>query len=95
MHIKVFNETDRKNKTSQSLRLPCSHRHQEYTITVESMENQIHCDTTGNVMGYKDLLKIDEQAWTKLMCNEIGRLSQEWKTHAEIVLCGDKPKDRR
>ena len=68
------------------------------TITVKPMENQIHYETTGIFWGYRDLLKMDEQVWTKSMCNELGRLSLGWKTHVgtdtiKFIFFRDKPKD--
>ena len=64
------------------------------------MENHIHCETTGNFVGYIDLVKMDEPVWKNSMCNGIVRLSQGWKTHAgtdtiEFILHIDKPKDIR
>ena len=43
---------------------------------------------------------MNEPVWTKSMYNELGRLSQGWKTPAgnytiELIFHRDKPKDRR
>ena len=48
------------------------------TITVKLTENRIHCDTTRNVLGYRDLVKMDEPVWTITICNELDHLSQGW-----------------
>ena len=70
------------------------------TITVEPLEHHINCETTGKILGYRDLVKMYAPVWKSSMCNELGRLSQGWKEHAltdtiEFILHQDKPKDRR
>ena len=70
------------------------------TIKVEPVAHHITCETTWKILGYRDLVKMDPPVWTNSMCNELGRLSQGWKSHAsthtiEFILHKDKPKDRR
>ena len=72
----------------------------KYTITVEPVSYHINCETTGKILGYRDLVKMDEPVWTKLRWNESGRLSQGWGKHAgtdtiEFIFHKDKPKDRK
>ena len=43
------------------------------------MENHIKCETTGEIMGYRDLVNMDEPLWTNSMYNKLGPLSQGWK----------------
>ena len=69
-------------------------------ITVEPLANYINFKTTGKILGYRDLVKMDAPVWTNSMCNELGRLSQGWKTHAgtdtiEFIFHKDKPKYRK
>ena len=59
-----------------------------------------HCYDTLKILGYGDLVKNDAPVWTKSMWNELGHLSQRWKTHAgtdtkKFTLHKDKPKDRK
>ena len=49
---------------------------------MEPVPHHITCETTGKILGYRDLVKIDAPVWTHYMCNELGRLSQGWKSHA-------------
>ena len=49
------------------------------TITVEPVSHHITCETTGNFLGYRDLVKMDLPVWKNSMCNELGRLYQGWK----------------
>ena len=35
-----------------------------YTITVEQIANHINCETTGKILGYRDLFKVDAPVWT-------------------------------
>ena len=37
----------------------------KYRITVEPTANHIHCETTGNVLGYRDLVNKDAPVWKK------------------------------
>ena len=67
---------------------------------MEPVAYHITFETTGKILGYKDLVKIDVQVWKISMCNELFRLSQGWKSHAGIysinfIFHQDKPKDRR
>ena len=55
---------------------------QKYTITVEPVAHHIDSETTGNILGYRDLVKRDPPVWTNSMCNELGCLPQGWKAHA-------------
>ena len=48
----------------------------KYTITVEPLAHHVHCETTGKVLGYRDLVKMDALVWKHSMCNKLGRLSQ-------------------
>ena len=34
-----------------------------YTITVEQIANHINCETTGKILGYRDLVKVDAPVW--------------------------------
>ena len=36
---------------------------QKYAITVEPMENHVHYETKGNVLGYRYLVKNDVPVW--------------------------------
>ena len=51
------------------------------TITVEPVAHHITCETTGKILGYRDLVKMDAPVWTNYMCNKLGSLSQGWKEH--------------
>ena len=53
-------------------------------IEVEPVAHHKTCETTGKILGYRDLVKIDPLVWTNSMsmCNELGRLSQVWKVHS-------------
>ena len=60
-------------------------------------ENKTQCETTENVLGYRDLLKKDAPLWKKLTCNELGCLSQAWEKYAgtdtiDFILHKEKPK---
>ena len=71
----------------------------ELTMKVEPMPNQINCETTGTILGYRDLVNMDEPVWTNSMCNKLGCLSQGWGKHAgtdiiELIFHKYKPKDR-
>ena len=44
------------------------------TITVEPVAHHINCETTGKILGYRYLVKIDAPVWKIYMCNELGRL---------------------
>ena len=66
---------------------------------MEPMANHIHCETTGKILGYRDPVKKDAPVWKKSMCNELGRLSQGWKTHSgtdtiEFIYHKNKPRYR-
>ena len=63
------------------------------------MENHINCETAGKILEYRYLVKIYELVLNNSMCNEIGRLSQDWEEHAGtdtiyLIFHKDKPKDR-
>ena len=67
---------------------------------MEPLANKINCETTGKILGYRDLVKIDAPVWTNSMCNELGRLSQGWKEQVgtdtmDFIFHKDKPKYRR
>ena len=51
------------------------------TITVEPIATHINWETTGNIFGYRDLLKIDALVWTNSMRNYLSRLSQGWNKY--------------
>ena len=34
------------------------------------------------ILGYRDLMKMDPTVWKNSICNELVRLSQGWKAHA-------------
>ena len=53
--------------------------HIKYTITVEPLAHHINCETTGKILRYRDLVKMDAPVWKNSMCNKLGRLSQGWK----------------
>ena len=48
----------------------------ELTMTVEPMPNQINCETTGTILGYRDLVNMDALVWTNSMCNKLVCLYQ-------------------
>ena len=67
------------------------------TIKVEPVSQQINCETTGKILGYRDVVKIDLSVWTNYMCNKLGCLSQGWKAHSgtdtiKFICHKDKPK---
>ena len=67
-------------------------------ITAKQMENHISCKTIGKILGYRDLVNMDEPVWTNSMCNELGRLSQGWGKYSgndtiEFNLHKDKLKE--
>ena len=67
---------------------------------MEPLAHHITCETTEKILGYRYLVKMDAQVWTNYMCNELGCLSQGWKSHArtdtiEFISHKDKPKNRR
>ena len=71
---------------------------QNNAIKLEPTANHVHCETTGKFWVYGYLIKKDTQVWKNSICNEVGRLSQGWKAHAEtdtidFILHKDKPKD--
>ena len=72
----------------------------KYTITVEPASHHITCETTGKILGYRYLVKMDTPEWNNSMCNEFGHLSQGWKARAgsdtiEFIFHKDKPKDKK
>ena len=72
----------------------------KYTITVEPTAHHITYETTGKILGYRYLVKMDAPVCTDSMCNELGRLSQGWKAHAgtdtiNYISHKDKPKEIR
>ena len=36
----------------------------KHTITLEPIENHINCKTTGKILGYRELVKMDSTVWT-------------------------------
>ena len=67
-------------------------------ITVEPLAHHIHCETTGKILGYRDLVKMDVSVLKIIMCKKIGRLSQGWMEHSgtdiiEYIFHKEKPKD--
>ena len=67
---------------------------------MEPVAHQITCETTGKILEYRDLVKMDAPVWKNSMCNELGRMYQGCKTHAgtdtiEFIFHKDKPNDRR
>ena len=67
---------------------------------MEPVAHHIPCKTTGKILGYRDLVKIDATVWKNYMCNELGCISQGWKDHSgtdtiEFIFHRDKPKARR
>ena len=36
----------------------------KYTITVKPIAHHINCKTTGKIVGYRDLVKMDSPVWT-------------------------------
>ena len=70
------------------------------TITVQLLAHHIHCETTGKIWGYRDLVKMDAPEWKNSMCNELGSLSQGWIEHLgtdtiDFIFHKEKPKDLR
>ena len=56
--------------------------------------------TTGKILGYRYLVKMDAPVWTNYMCNKLGRLSRGWKSHTgtdtiEFIFPRDNPKGIR
>ena len=49
------------------------------TITVEPVARHITCKTTGKILEYIYLVKMDPPVWKNYMCNKLGRLPQDWK----------------
>ena len=47
------------------------------TATVEPMTNHINCKNYRKILGYRDLINMDEPVRTNLMCNKLGRLSHQ------------------
>ena len=41
----------------------------KYAIAVEPTAKHIHCETTGKILGYRDLVKMYEPVLKKSMCN--------------------------
>ena len=89
-HVKTFKTTPNMFKTDVIENI-ITHKGTEYldeiepktdTITVEPISNHINCKTTGKILGYRDLVKMDAPLWKKSMCSEIGCLSQGWVKHA-------------
>ena len=67
---------------------------------MEPVAHHITCETTGKILGYRDLVKRDPPVRENSMCRKIGRLSQGYKSHVgtdtiEFIFREDKPKDRR
>ena len=54
----------------------------EETITVYPMANYINCRTIGGLLGYRDLVNMDEPVWNNSTYNKFGLLSQGWEKHA-------------
>ena len=48
---------------------------------MELVSHHSSCETTGKILGYRDLVKMDAPVWTNSMFNELGRLYQVWKSH--------------
>ena len=70
------------------------------TIKVEPVAHHITCETTRNILGYRNLVKMDAPLWINSMCNKFGRLSQGWKAHTgtdtiKFIFHDKKPKERR
>ena len=70
----------------------------KYTIKVKPIANNINCETTRKILGYRDLIKMDALLWKNSMCNELGRLSQGSKKYArtetiQFIFHKYKPKD--
>ena len=66
---------------------------------MEAISNHVTCKTTGEILGYRDLVKMDAPVWTNSMCNKLVRISQGWGKHAgtdtiEFIFHKDKPKYR-
>ena len=43
------------------------------TITAELVSHHITCETNGQILGYRDLVKMDAPVWKNSMCKELGR----------------------
>ena len=70
------------------------------TITVELVAHHITCETNGQILGYRDLVKMDAPVWKNSMCKELGRPSEGWKANVgtdtiEFIFHKNKPKDIR
>ena len=67
---------------------------------MEPVAHHITCETTGKILGFREFVNMDPPVWTNSMCNELGRLSQGWKSHdgndtIKFIFQKDKPNDRR
>ena len=89
-HVKTFRTAPNMLKTNAE-ELITTHKGTDYlacmdpkkdTITVEPVSSHINCETTGKILGYRDLVNMDEPVWTNLRWNEPGRLSQGCGKHA-------------
>ena len=49
---------------------------------MEPIARHITYETTGKILGYRDLVKMDAPVWKNSMCNKLGRISQGWKAYA-------------
>ena len=48
---------------------------------MEQVKHHITCETNGQILGYRDLVKMDAPVWTNSMCKELGRPYQGRKAH--------------
>ena len=48
---------------------------------MKPVSHHVTCETTGKILGYRALVKIDALVWTNSTCNELVPLSQGWKEH--------------
>lgn len=50
------------------------------TVTVHPQANHVHCEKTGRILQYRDLIQRENKImWEDAMCRELGRLAQGWE----------------
>ena len=66
-------------------RLLCSPRPQKNPIKVKPLENHTNKKTTGEILGYRELVNMYAPVCNNCRCNKIGRLSQGWGKMQELT----------
>ena len=80
LHPICLKRTRQKEKTNKGTEYLARIDTKKDKTTVESIVNHTNCETTGKIVGYRDMVKMDALVWKKYMCNKLGRLYQGWKT---------------